>query len=219
MNKAYTRINWQNAPSEATALNETNLNKMDSAIDTIDDRVIAHDTRLENAEYAIGQDEDNITDLQNGKVDKEEGKGISTLQDIEVIPVTRKGTFVGSIRTQDQSGDWTTKDFYNQTEVDTSLSQSSKNPLENRVIWYQLSNKADKSTVNTALAGKVDKVTGKGLFNFSNMQFYDDTTMVGEVIAHIIMHSQNPDPLEPDMEFDIYNGIEPITNEEIDALA
>lgn len=53
MNKAYNAINWKNEPSTSTAINETNLNKMDRAIDTIDDRVI---------------------DLDNGKVNKEEGK-------------------------------------------------------------------------------------------------------------------------------------------------
>lgn len=44
MNKAYNRINWENYPSDATPLNEANLNKLDSATDTIDDRVIALDT-------------------------------------------------------------------------------------------------------------------------------------------------------------------------------
>lgn len=44
MNKAYNRINWENYPSDATPLNESNLNKLDSATDTIDDRVIILDT-------------------------------------------------------------------------------------------------------------------------------------------------------------------------------
>lgn len=44
MNKAYNRINWENYPSDATPLNEANLNKLDSATDTIDDRVITLDT-------------------------------------------------------------------------------------------------------------------------------------------------------------------------------
>lgn len=44
MNKAYSRINWENYPSDATPLNEANLNKLDSATDTIDDRVITLDT-------------------------------------------------------------------------------------------------------------------------------------------------------------------------------
>lgn len=44
MNKAYKRINWENYPSDATPLNETNLNRLDSATDTLDDRVITLDT-------------------------------------------------------------------------------------------------------------------------------------------------------------------------------
>lgn len=44
MNKAYERINWENYPSENTALDEINLNKMDKAIDEVDNRVVAHET-------------------------------------------------------------------------------------------------------------------------------------------------------------------------------
>lgn len=48
MNKVYTRINWENYPSENTALNESNLNKMDSALNEIDTRVVEHDTTKAN---------------------------------------------------------------------------------------------------------------------------------------------------------------------------
>ena len=44
MNKAYNRINWENYPSDATPLNKANLNNLDNATDTIDDRVITLDT-------------------------------------------------------------------------------------------------------------------------------------------------------------------------------
>lgn len=44
MNKAYERINWENYPSENTALNEANLNKMDAALNEVDNRVVAHET-------------------------------------------------------------------------------------------------------------------------------------------------------------------------------
>lgn len=44
MNKAYKRINWENYPSDVTPLNEANLNKLDSATDTLDDRVITLET-------------------------------------------------------------------------------------------------------------------------------------------------------------------------------
>lgn len=43
MQKIYNRINWENLPSEKTAVNESNLNKMDFAIDNLDDRVVAMD--------------------------------------------------------------------------------------------------------------------------------------------------------------------------------
>ena len=43
MQKAHGRINWENYPSQKTAVNETNLNKMDAALDEIDNRVIAID--------------------------------------------------------------------------------------------------------------------------------------------------------------------------------
>ena len=40
MQKIYERINWENEPSTNTAISEDNLNKMDYAIDKLDDRVI-----------------------------------------------------------------------------------------------------------------------------------------------------------------------------------
>lgn len=43
MQKIYSRINWENFPSEKTAVNESNLNKMDLAIDNLDDRVVTMD--------------------------------------------------------------------------------------------------------------------------------------------------------------------------------
>lgn len=44
MQKAYSRTNWENYPSDSTPINETNLNKMESGIDEIDNRVITLDT-------------------------------------------------------------------------------------------------------------------------------------------------------------------------------
>lgn len=48
MQKAHQNINWENLPSTNTPLNQTNLNSMDQAIDTIDDRVVAFDTSKAN---------------------------------------------------------------------------------------------------------------------------------------------------------------------------
>lgn len=44
MQKTYSRINWENYPSGSTPINESNLNKMDIAINEIDDRIIQFDT-------------------------------------------------------------------------------------------------------------------------------------------------------------------------------
>ncbi len=45
MQRAYpTRINFENEPSEETPINETNLNKIDSALYEVDGRVVAMDT-------------------------------------------------------------------------------------------------------------------------------------------------------------------------------
>jgi hypothetical protein len=52
--KVYSRINWENEPSVNTPLNASNLNKLDVATNTIDDRVIALDTSKVN-----------VSDIQN----------------------------------------------------------------------------------------------------------------------------------------------------------
>lgn len=49
MQKSYSRINWENYPSEKTPINESNLNRIDYATNEIDDRVIALDTSKANA--------------------------------------------------------------------------------------------------------------------------------------------------------------------------
>ncbi len=44
MQKAYNRINWENYPEMNTPLSEANLNRMDAAINEVDNRVISLDT-------------------------------------------------------------------------------------------------------------------------------------------------------------------------------
>ena len=54
MQKAYNRINWENYPSEATALNETNLNRMDYGLNEVENRVISLDTTKLDVNSANG---------------------------------------------------------------------------------------------------------------------------------------------------------------------
>lgn len=198
MNKTYTRINWQNAPSEATALNETNLNKMDSAIDTIDDRVVAHDTQ--------------ITNLDAGKVDKEAGKGLSTndyttAEKTKLSGIAANATSTEFIRTYSSGiGIGTYRKNANFSTVyipapDTVLSGSSTNYVQNKVV-------------TNALAGKVDVVSGKGLCAKSDVMVVPAPDDIGESIASIILANQD----NTSVQWTIYNQVEAISNAEIDAL-
>lgn len=44
MQKAYNRINWENYPSDKTPVNKHNLNKIDAALDEVDNRILVVDT-------------------------------------------------------------------------------------------------------------------------------------------------------------------------------
>lgn len=217
--KTYTRINWQNAPSEATALNETNLNKMDSAIDTLDDRIVALDTARVNDESAISTAQGDISSLQNGKVDKETGKGLSTndystdektkLTYIEtyatnqrITPALVSGNTIAYIQRRKNATQVETIGILYIPTADSSLSSSSTNYVQNKVV-------------TSALAGKVDVVSGKGLCAKSDVSVLPAPDEIGEEIATITLANQD----NTSIQWNIYNQVEAITNAEIDALA
>jgi len=53
MDKLYERINWENEPSVSSPLNATNLNRIDYAVEELDNRVISLDTtKISKAETA-----------------------------------------------------------------------------------------------------------------------------------------------------------------------
>lgn len=61
MQKAYRRIEWENYPSGKTPLNETNLNKMDAAINELDNRIIELDF---NMQAPVSESAANATNAQ-----------------------------------------------------------------------------------------------------------------------------------------------------------
>lgn len=81
MNKAYERINWQNKPSTATPLSATNLNKMDLALDTIDDRVIDLDTNKQDKSIVKAGNPITFNITDGGVFDKAEVE-FSPIQDL-----------------------------------------------------------------------------------------------------------------------------------------
>lgn len=92
MNKLYTRIVWENFPSEKTALNESNLNRMDLAIDNIDNRVIEMDSTKVNKEVANNLVKTWSIDEESGIITVEHLDGSKDFFDlnIEKIPVDFK---------------------------------------------------------------------------------------------------------------------------------
>lgn len=92
MNKLYTRIAWENFPSEKTALNERNLNKMDRGLDDLDNRVIDIDSTKVNKEVANNLVKTWSIDEETGIITVEHLDGSKDLFDlnIEKIPVDFK---------------------------------------------------------------------------------------------------------------------------------
>lgn len=89
MNKVYARINWENYPSENTAMDEENLNKMDSAINELDNRIIQQDTtKVDRADINKGVS-DWTMDEQTGVITLVRYDGSKVIFDlnIEKIPV------------------------------------------------------------------------------------------------------------------------------------
>lgn len=90
MQKIYSRINWKNFPSEETAVNEMNLNRMDSGLDAIDDRVVAMDATKFDAITANSLIKDWEIDENTGiiTITKLSGEKILFDLNIEKIPVS-----------------------------------------------------------------------------------------------------------------------------------
>ena len=75
MNKLYSRIIWQNFPSENTALNESNLNRMDLGLDNLDNRVIEMNSTKVSVEQANQLVKEIRYDKTTGKIEVEKMNG------------------------------------------------------------------------------------------------------------------------------------------------
>lgn len=89
MNKVYTRINWEDYPSENTDLDAYNLNQMDSAIDALDNRIISQDALKVDKSAINGNISDWTMDKTTGviTITKYNGEKIIFDLNIEKIPV------------------------------------------------------------------------------------------------------------------------------------
>lgn len=90
MDKIYSRINWENYPSQNTAIDEDNLNKMDSAINLLDNRIISQETNKLSKEESTNDIVDWIMDEETGVITVTRRNGEKILFDLNVekIPVS-----------------------------------------------------------------------------------------------------------------------------------
>ncbi len=89
LNKVYTRINWEDYPSENTDLDAYHLNQMDSAIDALDNRIISQDVLKVNKSEINANIADWTMDETTGviTITKYNGEKIIFDLNIEKIPV------------------------------------------------------------------------------------------------------------------------------------
>lgn len=89
LNKVYTRINWEDYPSENTDLDAYNLNQMDSAIDALDNRIISQDALKVNKSEINANIADWTMDETTGiiTITKYNGEKVIFDLNIEKIPV------------------------------------------------------------------------------------------------------------------------------------
>ena len=93
MQKIYSRINWENFPSEKTAVNESNLNKMDLAIDNLDDRVVAMDASKVDLNKANELVEEILWDESNGTLTVVKMNGSQAVIDTKLEKLTVNFTY------------------------------------------------------------------------------------------------------------------------------
>lgn len=89
LNKVYTRISWEDYPSENTDLDAYNLNQMDSAIDALDNRIILQDALKVDKSAINGNIADWTMDETTGviTITKYNGEKVIFDLNIEKIPV------------------------------------------------------------------------------------------------------------------------------------
>lgn len=91
MDKLYHRINYENSPSKKTPLSEANLNKMDKAIDDLDNRIVEQDAKFAKS---IESEDKKIEDV-NGKVSELTDTAATLTQSkSDAITVEKSGTTI-----------------------------------------------------------------------------------------------------------------------------
>lgn len=169
MNKVYTRINWENYPSLVTPINEINLNKLDFAMNALDNRIINLDTAKVNMS-------DIQTNISNWTLDEEtgiititrvNGDTITFDLNIEKIPVGFKLTDEGILIMTTDDGTQFKADiasmipvltFNNSDEIKVSATGTGKNKTYTFSI---IANSITEDKLETSYLANIKEETAK----------------------------------------------------------
>lgn len=175
--KIYSKINWKDEPIEETPLSARNLNKMDSALDEIDKRVVEVNNRVETLVTAE-QSGDEVTDIRvgyDGKIYpsagdavREQLSGLNTdlvevedeiilLNGFDVNDITTGGRLsnVDGVTLDTSVSDYVSCNRYARVKGNTNYSLWYTNngfvaSLYCRVCWYDTNKNFISSTDNTS---------------------------------------------------------------------
>ena len=130
MNKAYNPITWANKPATTSPINATNLNAISQGLSTVDDRVIVLDSDKVTKEAGKGLSTEDYTTTEKNKL-----AGISAnAKNVAISDTLPSGDTIATITI-----DGTATDIKSaQVTVDSALSTTSENPVQNKVITAEL---------------------------------------------------------------------------------
>lgn len=151
MDKLYQRIGFENSPSKKTPLNETNLNKMDKALDDLDNRIIEQDAAFAKS---IEEEDKKIEEVK-GKVSGLTDTAASLIQSkADAIIVKKSGTTIIATDSSDK-GFEQFKTFGKSEQEKTSGKQLLRNVAKTNVqdgITYTVYDDGTVSASGTATA-------------------------------------------------------------------
>ena len=149
--KNYTKTNWVNSPSTSTPINQTNLNNIESGIDTNDDRIVAMSNTLDTATNDIGTLQGDVTALQTGKQDTLTFDNAPTSGSNN--PVKSGGVYSALAGKQDT------------LTFDNTPTSGSDNPVKSGGVYSALAGKQDTLTFDASpTSGSSNPVTSDGIY-------------------------------------------------------
>lgn len=169
MNKVYTRINWENYPSLVTPINEQNLNKLDFAMDSLDNRLINLDTSKANVSDIQKNISEWTMDEKTGviTITRFNGDTITFDLNIEKIPVDFKLTDDGKLIMTTDDGTQFSADiasmipiltFNNSSEIKVTVIGNGKNKIYTFSI---IDNSITEDKLETSYLANIKEETAK----------------------------------------------------------